>query len=93
MSSPDSLTKIKTSISSARKHAYIGLYEESLKSFKTGLDEIKRVYKLSTDHVLIEEWKKTEREIMTEMQTVTELCNIVKGLKGGPGKTPISGSH
>jgi len=93
MSSVDTLESIKISVRSARQHAYLGFYEESIKSFNKALDIIRRHYKSLDDKILINEWKTTEKDLFDEMTIVNDLKNIVQGLKNEPGKNPISGAN
>jgi len=68
-------------VRSARQHAYLGFYDESIKSFNKALESIRRHYKGLDDQILTNEWKTTEKDLFTEMSVVKDLKNIVQGLK------------
>jgi len=90
MSINEALETIKMAVRSARQNAYLGVYEESIKSFNKALEAIRRHYKTLDDQILISEWKSTEKDLYNEMTVVNDLKNIVQGLKNVPGKHPIS---
>lgn len=90
MSINEALETIKMAVRSARQNAYLGVYEESIKSFNKALEAIRRHCKTLDDQILISEWKSTEKDLFNELTVVIDLKNIVQGLKNVPGKHPIS---
>jgi len=90
MSISETLDSIKATVRSARQHAYLGVYEDSVKSFNKSLEAIKKLCNGLDDPMLISTWKSTANDLENERDIVNNLKNIVKGLKNEPGKDPIS---
>ena len=88
----NALNTLKNDIQKGRHLAFLGQYDDSLRTFKSSNDEIEkfiktltlfyiyRIIKTCVDPLLRDDWKKLQNEIIVEMSIASELNNMIKGI-------------
>jgi len=79
-----SIQEVPNILKIARQNAAVGLYLDSLRSFRHALHVIVEHIKTLKDPFLKEQWKKTNDEVRGEVEGICNLYNALKGLRGLP---------
>ena len=66
----------------ARQNMALGLYEESMKSYRHALKVLYHHLQTVHDPFLKEQWKKADEEIRTEVKAIYQLYKDIRGLRG-----------
>lgn len=77
----ETLEQLKKQVKIAREQAYIGLYNDSLRSMGSAIETVQKHSRGLKDDFLQAEWKRVATELLAEMAIVQELQNMIDGAK------------
>lgn len=77
-----SIQELAENVHVARQKAALGLYEESIRTYRNSMILISQHMKQLADPFLKEQWKKTDEEIRGELQSIYNLFKSLKIFRG-----------
>ncbi len=87
-----SIQEVPNILKVARQNAALGLYPDSIRSYRHALHVVAEHIKSLADPFLKEQWKKADEEVKGEVEGIYKLYKALKVLRGEPGTSGTSGS-
>eukprot|EP01022_Parablepharisma_sp_SALTPOND_P024633 TRINITY_DN551_c0_g1_i2.p2 TRINITY_DN551_c0_g1~~TRINITY_DN551_c0_g1_i2.p2 ORF type:complete len:273 (+),score=25.52 TRINITY_DN551_c0_g1_i2:4315-5133(+) len=86
-----SIQEVPNILKIARQNAALGLYPDSIRSYRHALHVVAEHIKTLRDPFLKEQWKKADEEVKGEVEGIYKLYKALKVLRGEPGSAKDSG--